>query len=160
GEVLHTYTVKEAIHDESVLGFQVEHRSTFKEDALNDSLAEAYPDKDVYNLDSIEKEKLIPNELYETDEHRLEVIDSIINDSKTKLGLHRGHGRNYSAILTVPSIAEAQKYYDLYYEVKAGNTEKKVSKRVQSKIHDFPKVAITYSLSENEEGSVSNLEKM
>jgi type I restriction enzyme R subunit len=160
GEVLHTYTVKEAIHDESVLGFQVEHRSTFKEDALNDSLAEAYPNKDVYNLNPIEKEELIPSDLYETDEHRLEVIDSIINESQAKLGLHRGPGRSYGAILTVSSIAEAQKYYDLFKEVKAGNTEKEILKAVQSKIHDFPKVAITYSLSENEEGSVSNQEKM
>ena len=44
--------------------------------------------------------------------------------------------------------------------MKAGNTDKEISKAVQSKIHDFPKVAITYSLSENEEGSVSNQEKM
>src|SRR5699024_3733173 len=58
------------------------------------------------------------------------------------------------------SIAEAQKYYDLFKEVKAGNTEKEISKAVQSKIHDFPKVAITYSVSENEEGSISNQEKM
>src|SRR5699024_12741130 len=104
-EVLDIYTVKEAIHDEAVLSFQVEHRSTFKEDALNDSLAEAYPNKDVYNLNPIEKEELIPSDLYETDEHRLEVIDSIINESQAKLGLHRGPGRSYGAILTVSSIA-------------------------------------------------------
>src|SRR5699024_746774 len=117
--------------------------------SLNDRLAELYPDKDIYNLDPIEKEMLIPNDSYDTDEHRLEVIDAIINDSQAKLGLHRGPGRSYGAILTVPSITEAQKYYDLFKEVKAGNTEKKISKAVQSKIHDFPKVAITYSLSEN-----------
>lgn len=160
GDVLHEYTVKEAIHDESVLGFQIEHLSTFTDDSLNDTLNENYPDKDVYNLDETDKEALIVKEMYENDKHRLSVIDSIINKSQTKLGLHKGPGRSYGAILTVPSIDEAQKYYDLFKAVKAGRSEKKISKSVQAKIHDFPKVAITYSISENEEESISNQAKM
>lgn len=160
GESLHDYTVREAIGDEAVLGFQVEYKSTFSDDKLNNTLSETYPDKDIYNMEPIEKEKLIPIEAFEKDEHRLEVIDSIINKSQTKLGLHKGPGKSYGAMLTVSSIPEAQRYYELFKEVKAERSSVTIGNDVKSKIHDFPKVAITYSLTENKELSQEYDEKM
>ncbi len=48
----------------------------------------------------------------------LEVIHSIINKSRKKLGFAKGVGQTYNAILTTSSIAQAQRYYDLIKAVK------------------------------------------
>lgn len=162
GERLHTYTVKEAINDGAVLGFQVEYKHTFDDFELQQIIEKRYPDKKYSKLSAIEREKLIPKEAYETKEHRLQVIDFILNKSRTKLGFtaESGVGRAYGAILTVPSIAIAQEYYDLIKSVVAGNEIVKISHRTSQILPDFPKVAITYSISENEESSLQNQEKM
>ena len=162
GDRLHEYTVKEAINDGAVLGFQVEYKHTFDDFELKQLIEQRYPDKDYNKLSAMEREKLIPREAYDTKEHRLQVIDFIINRSRTKLGFttESGIGRAYGAILTVPSIAIAQAYYDLIKSVVAGNEPIKVSKSVSQILPDFPKVAITYSISENEESSIQNQEKM
>lgn len=135
GPRLHEYTVKEAIHDRAVLGFQPEYKKTV-----------------IDNMD----ESLILDTVYEEEGHMLEVIDSILNHSFQKLGFQNGVGRTYSAILTVKSIAIAQKYYDLFKRVKSGLEVIKVSERSKRVLPDFPKVAITYSVSENEESSIDN----
>ena len=162
GERLHAYTVKEAINDGAVLGFQVEYKHTFDDVEQRRIIEQRYPDKDYEALGEIEREKLIPREAYETKEHYLGVIDFIVNQSREKLGFttEGGVGRAYGAILTVPSIAIAQTYYDLLKSVIAGNEDIKVSSRVRQILPDFPKVAITYSISENEESSIENQEKM
>ena len=54
----------------------------------------------------------------------------------------------------------AQKYYDLLKKVKEGKDELKISDTVHKALPDFPRFAITYSLSENEEASAANQEKM
>ncbi len=62
GECLHEYTVKEAIHDNAVLGFQVEYKSTFSEEELDktiialDNSGELDPD----TLEVAEKEARLP----------------------------------------------------------------------------------------------------
>ncbi len=162
GDRLHAYTVKEAINDGAVLGFQVEYKHTFDDLELQQIIEKRYPDKDYSKLSGIEREKLIPKEAYETKEHRLQVIDFILNKSRTKLGFtaESGVGRAYGAILTVPSIAIAQEYYDLIKSVVSGNEIVKISERTSQILPDFPKVAITYSISENEESSIQNQEKM
>ncbi len=76
------------------------------------------------------------------------------------MGLHKGIGKSYTSMLTAASIPDAVCYYDLFKEVKAGKHKVKVDESVKSKIHDFPKVAITYSLSENKELSAQHQEKM
>lgn len=139
GERLHQYTVKEAIHDKAVLGFQPEYKHTI-----------------INKIDEGE----ISDTVYETDEHILAVIDSIVNHSYQKLGFQNGVGRTYSAILTVKSIAIAQKYYDLLQQVKTGAMSVKVSEKGKRVLPDFPKVAITYSVTENEESSVDNQKHM
>ncbi|MBO6300365.1 MAG: type I restriction endonuclease subunit R [Lachnospiraceae bacterium] len=136
GPCLHSYTIKEAIHDEAVLGFMVENLG--KE-----------------GLSEEEEEKL-----YDTEGHMRNVLNVILNHSYNKLGLQNGRGRSYEALLTVRSIAIAQKYYELLKKIKNGEDELKISENTQKALPDFPRFAITYSLSENEESSQVNQEKM
>lgn len=136
GECLHSYTIKEAIHDEAVLGFMVENLGA-------------------KNISADDTERV-----YETEAHMRKVLDVILNQSCEKFGMRNGRGRTYEAILTTSSIARAQKYYDLLKKVKEGDDELKISEDVHKALPDFPRFAITYSLSENEETSSVNQEKM
>ena len=136
GECLHSYTIKEAIHDEAVLGFMVENLGV----------------KDLSDDDA--------KKVYETEEHMRKVLNVILNQSYDKFGMNNDKGRTYEAILTTGSIERAQKYYDLLKKVKAGEDELKISDTVHKALPDFPKFAITYSLSENEETSTINQDKM
>ncbi|MCI8288059.1 MAG: type I restriction endonuclease subunit R [Lachnospiraceae bacterium] len=136
GKCLHSYTIKEAIHDEAVLGFMVENLGA-------------------KNLSDDEAKKV-----YETEEHMRKVLNVILNQSYDKFGMNNDKGRTYEAILTTGSIERAQKYYDLLKRVKEGKDELKISDTVHKALPDFPKFAITYSLSENEEASTVNQEKM
>lgn len=161
GEVLHEYTVKEAIYDKAVLGFQVEYQSTFSKDELDElliSLEENNPKFDIDELSLIEKEARLPQIVYEKEEHMLEVLHSILNKSRNKLNLSAG--QTYSAILTTSSIAQAQKYYKLIKEIKEGKSAVVIDQRIKRALPDFPKVAITYSISENEKTSRENQELM
>lgn len=162
GECLHKYTVKEAIHDKAVLGFQVEYKTTFSEEQMDDIVESSDKKSElaVYEMSLMEKEYYVPNEVYLDEAHMLEVIDSIINKSRKKLGFNLGSGQTYDAILTTTSISQAQKYYDLIKKVKAGKSSVSVSEATKKVLPDFPKVAITYSISENETSSSSNQEKM
>lgn len=130
GECLHKYTVKEAIRDEAVLGFQTEHLGA----------------KDLSNDD--ENEDL---SVYESEAHMLEVLNTIINKSREKLGFANGRGKTYEALLTVNSIQRAQAYYDLLKKVKAGETSVEISEETKRVLPDFPKFAITYSVSSDDD---------
>lgn len=134
GACLHEYTVKEAIHDRAVLGFNVEYQTTMPDWAEDE----------------------IDEEFYDDERHMLAVLDAILNRSKRKLGFNNGVGNTYEAILTVKSIARAQAYYTLIKKVKNGETSLKISESVKKVLPDFPKVAITYSVTENDADSVSN----
>lgn len=136
GKCLHKYTIQNAIHDESVLGFQVEH------DGPKDMQDET------------------DSGLYDNERHMLSVLDIILNKSYHKLGFHNGRGMTYEGILTVSSIQIAQKYYELLSKVKKGETPLKIDEKIRQVLPDFPKFAITYSVSENEEGSQVNQDKM
>ena len=136
GKCLHSYTIKEAIHDEAVLGFMTEHLGP-----------QGLPTEDAAKY-------------YASEGHRRAVLDTILNKSYVKFGMDKGRGLTYEAMLTVPSIAIAQEYYDLLMRVKNGEDELKISEDVKKALPDFPKFAITYSVAENEEGSQVNQEKM
>lgn len=138
GEKLHAYTVKEAIHDRAVLGFQIEYMKTIR---------------------NVEEEN-ISDESYENEDHMLAVLDQILNKSQNKLGMNNGKGEAYEAMLTVKNIAMAQKYFDLLVKIKNGESKLKISEDTLKKLPDFPKIAITYSVTENDEDSQSNREKM
>lgn len=164
GPCLHRYTVKEAIHDKSVLGFKMDYQATFDEDDAR-AVVEAYKPADKITMaDIVEVESYIPKAYFETDAHRLEVIDAIINKSRKKFGMSRQtnkkNGEFYEAILTVSSIKEAQRYYKLFREVIEGYSPVEISKETKRYSPDFPKIAITYSVSENEDDSVQNQEQM
>ncbi|WP_277280156.1 type I restriction endonuclease subunit R [Streptococcus hyointestinalis] len=136
GDCLHSYTIKEAIHDGAVLGFMVE--------TLGKS-----------NLKPEEEERT-----YGTEAHMRQVLDVILNKSFAKFGMEKGRGETYEAMFTVSSIEQAQKYYELIKRIKAGQDELKISEDIRRALPDFPKVAITYSVTENDEASKLNQDKM
>lgn len=162
GERLHEYTVKEAIHNKAVLGFQVEYKSTFSEEQLDKYIMQQLADGniDIDDMSRIDKEARLHKSIYEEENHMLEVIASIINKSRKKLGFQKSPEPTYNSILTTSSIAQAQRYYDLFKKVKAGETALEIDDETKRVLPDFPKVAITYSISENEESSIENQEKM
>lgn len=168
---LHYYTVKEAIHDKAVLGFNIEYNSTIdfenQADELKVNIPDDYDSTNIQDRMDLEDDFLkaykLQNgtqniaDIYDTDKHRNEVINHIINKAHQKFGLRNGEGRTYEGILSVSSIKIAQRYYELFKEFIAAG---KVSKIVKQKLPDFPKIAITYSVGENEEGAQANQEMM
>lgn len=136
GKCLHKYTIQNAIHDNAVLGFQVEHNGPKNMEDETDS------------------------RLYDNEKHMLKVLDIILNKSYHKLGFQNGKGQTYEALLTTSSIQQAQKYYDLLTRVKKGETPLEIDEKIKQILPDFPKFAITYSVSENDEGSQVNQLKM
>ncbi|MCI7239429.1 MAG: HsdR family type I site-specific deoxyribonuclease [Anaerococcus sp.] len=160
GSCLHQYTVRHAIEDKAVLGFQVEYKSTISEDDFYDIVKDKNKDVDFENSDKAYLEGLIDSGYYEKDAHMIEVIDTIVNKSRLKFGLDRGAGKTFSAILTTSSIEKAQRYYELFCDLKEGRLDLKISDRVRKLMPDFPKVAITYSIAQNQEETGFNKEKM
>ena len=130
GACLHKYTIQNAIHDNAVLGFQVEHDGP----------------KDV--TDETDSSR------YENETHMLKVLEVILNKSYHKLGFQNGKGKTFEGLLTTSSISLAQKYYELLTRVKNGETPLKIDERIKQVLPDFPKFAITYSVTENEDGSL------
>ena len=98
--------------------------------------------------------------MYENEVHMLKVLDVILNKSFHKFGFQNGKGMTYEGLLTISSIPMAQKYYELLKKVKNGETELVIDERIKQVLPDFPKFAITYSISENKEGSMVNQDKM
>lgn len=164
GPCLHQYTVKEAIHDGSVLGFKMDYQTTIDEEKTLAIVQENGQEISVASEEMAEIEGYIPKEYFENDQHKLEVIHAIINKSRKKFGMFSNSGKKngefYSAILTTSSIKEAQRYYELFQEVIRGESSVKISTETKRYAPDFPKVAITYSVSENEDASIENQEKM
>lgn len=132
GKCLHKYTIQNAIKDRAVLGFQVEHNG---------------PKNVADETDG---------RVYDNETHMLRVLDIILNKSYYKLGFQNGKGRTYEGMLTTSSIEIAQKYYDLLTKVKNGESSLKIDEKIKQVLPDFPKFAITYSVTENEEGSRVN----
>lgn len=136
GKCLHKYTIQNAIHDKAVLGFQVEHNGP--KNVIDETDASAY----------------------DNETHMLRVLDIILNKSYHKLGFQNGKGKTYEGLLTTSSIQLAQKYYELLSRVKRGETDLVIDEKIKQVLPDFPKFAITYSVTENEEGSHVNQQKM
>ena len=136
GKRLHKYTIQNAIHDNAVRGFQVEHNGPKNITDETDASA------------------------YDNETHMLRVLDIILNKSYHKLGFQNGKGQTYEGLLTTSSIQIAQKYYELLTKVKNGETSLEIDEKIKQVLPDFPKFAITYSVTENEEGSHVNQEKM
>lgn len=166
GECLHKYTIKEAIHDGAVLGFQIQsmghnidqfrtwavEMGLYDEDSVMDVRAEKLEQEIVTAY-----KKAHERDFYDSDEHRNKVIDYIVNRSGAKLRLNAGDGQSYEGLLTVASIEDAQRYYRLFKQFQADG---KVAEKIKKLLPDFPKVAITYTVGENEDGATANQKEM
>ena len=141
GRPLQKYTIKDAIHDANVLGFQVEYMGG--------------EGKDVNG-----KRVSIDDSVYESRAHRLSVLNVMLNQCEQKLGIDNGSGKSYEGLLTTDSIPHAQAYYSLLKEVKEGKTEITINPDFPKRLPDFPKFAITYSVSENEGRSIADQKLM
>lgn len=163
---LHAYTIKEAIGDGAVLGFKVQGMG-FSRSKLED-LASKLQLMDELELDDISDKDLesavvkayasqTKRNIYDDDGHRLEVVDYIVNRSAAKLWLDAPTGESFEGLLTVGSIQEAQHYYKLFKQFVADG---KVSENIRKILPDFPKIAITYTVGENEDGATANQSEM
>ena len=181
GDVLHTYTIKNALEDGSVLGFQVEHEDTIEPISLNNQIhrelravekyASCSPEqlnKVIDEFDNIKKESFIKPTVYERDEHVEKVIRKIFrpDNAYTKFDFKNGKPQK-SAILTTSSIAMAKKYY---VAIKAMTAQEDWMEKEFSKYPirtgrtmddpDFPRIAITYSLDENDANAKDQQDEM
>ncbi|WP_416148917.1 type I restriction endonuclease subunit R [Salipaludibacillus sp. HK11] len=181
GEVLHTYTIKNALEDGSVLGFQVEHDTTIEPTYVDNRIhkklrnsendASSSPEiinQEIDQMTGMEKETYIENSIYEQDGHIDKVIKKILrpDNAYTKFDFKNGKPTK-SAILTTSSIAMAKKYY---HAIKAMTQDEHWMEQV---FHDrpiregrtmtdpdFPRIAITYSMDENTENAIDQQEEM
>jgi len=181
GDVLHTYTIKNALDDGSVLGFQVEHEDTVERTSLDNYIFgilrndEKYADKNdneindiIDAMDGIKKESYIGRAFYETDDHMKQVIHKIFrpDNAYTKFDFQNGRPQK-SAILTTSSIEMAKRYYQAIKEMTSDPDwlakefdRHPIRKGRTMNDPDFPRIAITYSLQENEENAKAIQEEM
>lgn len=165
GPVLHKYTIKEAIHDGAVLGFQIQSMGKGKESLQEIALQNNLETQDkLADMSETDLEKLVlrrceasNQDLYNNPTHREKVVDYILNRSSGKFNINAGARNTFEAMLTCSSIKEAQAYYKLFKEFK---NRGKIKEGILSKLPDFPKVAITYTVGENEDGAQVNQKEM
>ncbi|MEC1502348.1 type I restriction endonuclease subunit R [Bacillus sonorensis] len=174
GEVLHTYTIKNALDDGAVLGFQVEHEDTIDPTSLNNYIFNQLRQNEKYanltadeinhiidQMDGIEKEAYLEPSSFESDDHIQKVIHKIFrpDNAYTKFDFQNGRPQK-SAILTTSSIEMAKRYYRAIKEMTkdpewltkefAGHPIR-TGRTIEDP--DFPRIAITYSIQENEDNS-------
>ncbi|WP_246840471.1 type I restriction endonuclease subunit R, EcoR124 family [Lactobacillus xujianguonis] len=145
GECLHKYTIKDAIRDKAVLGFQVEEEANGSSD------------------EDDEKDTLARSKEYTSISHMKAVVKRVLENSYRKLGIYNKdkRGYTYDAIFTTGSIKQAQKYYRLFRDVINGtDPDIKIPNRIKKILPDFPKIAITYSIGENGDGDEANQKEM
>lgn len=112
GNKLHTYTIVDAIHDETVLPFKVEYHNTFKnKDEIEDKKVPAINKEEVFLY-----EKRLTN-----------IVAYILQnfDIKTKRNsLYNLSGKRvngFNSILAVSSIEAAIKYYNIFKKLNTGS---------------------------------------
>ena len=166
GDCLHNYTIKEAIKNKAVLGFNVEFMDNYTDDRLRELIIDLKleSERGAYYLSREDMERKVlayysahDRDFYGDEKHKKEVIKYILNKCEGKFGLNKGEGHTYDAILTVKSIAEAQRYYRLFKKMVQ---EGCVSDKIIRKLPDFPKIAITYTVGENQDGALANQDEM
>lgn len=115
-------------------------------------------------MDGMEKETYLEPSSFESDDHIQKVIHKIFkpDNAYTKFDFQNGRPQK-SAILTTSSIDMAKRYYHVIkkmtkdpnwftkefagHPIRTGRTIEDL---------DFPRIAITYSMQENEENSKTN----
>lgn len=174
GEVLHTYTIKNALDDGAVLGFQVEHENTVKPISLNNHIFSQLRQKEKFlkfsneeinsvidRMEGIEKEAYLESSIFESDEHIQKVIHKILRPDNAYIKFGFQYGRPLkSAILTTSSIEMAKRYYQAIKKMTKNPdwmakefAEHPIRKGRTIEDLDFPRIAITYSMQENEENA-------
>ena len=120
-----------------------------------------YQDSD----DENNKDKL--NAQYISDAHMQAVANNILKLSYRTLGIRNinNRGYTYSGILTTSPankwpIDQDKRYYKLFKAIKNGENSIEVPKRIKEILPDFPKVAITFSVTQNDEDSLGDQEFM
>ncbi len=181
GDVLHTYTIKNALDDGAVLGFQVEHEDTIETTSLYNHIFQQLRQNEKYSnlsddeinemidqMDGKEKETYLEPSTYERNDHIQKVIHKIFRPDNAYVKFDFQNGRpQKAAILTTSSIDMAKRYYhaikemtkDLDWLAKefAGHPIR-TGRTIEDP--DFPRIAITYSLQENDEDSNQNQDEM
>jgi type I restriction enzyme, R subunit len=181
GEVLHSYTIKNALEDGAVLGFQVEHEDTIEPTSLKNYIftqlrqIEKYAhftadeiNKIIDQMDGIEKESYLERSIFEGNEHIQKVIRKIFrpDNAYTKFDFQNGRPQK-SAILTTNSIGMAKRYYKAIKEMtkdpewlskEFADHPIRTGRTIDDP--DFPRIAITYSLTENDVDSKQNQDEM
>lgn len=163
GDLLHAYTTKNAMDDQSVLNFQVEYHCLLdadsKEEFLFRMIKENFPKLDpmkkLADMTEIEKEELEERWLFERDDYIEAMLRKIFKRQSVieRFKVINGYP-TMSAILTTHSIAQAKRIYHRLQEMKRSNTllnGRELDERYTLRDPDFPRVAITYSISENQE---------
>ncbi|WP_368505216.1 type I restriction endonuclease subunit R [Alkalihalophilus sp. As8PL] len=181
GDVLHTYTIKNALGDGAVLGFQVEHEDTIETTSLYNHIFEQLRQNEKYvifsddeinemidQMDGIEKETYLEPSTYVRNDHIQKVIHKIFRPDNAYVKFDFQNGRpQKAAILTTSSIDMAKSYYHAIKEMTkdpdwltkefAGHPIR-TGRTIEDP--DFPRIAITYSLQENDENSNQNQDEM
>ncbi|KRN56752.1 type I restriction endonuclease subunit R [Carnobacterium divergens] len=181
GEVLHTYTIKNALEDGAVLGFQVEHEDTIEPTSLNNQIHHKLREVEKYatfsperinqiidTMDGSKKEEYINPGVYEKDEHIQKVIHKIFRPDNSYMKFDFANGRpQKSAILTTSSIANAKRYYKAIKEMTKEEdwlqnefSHHPIREGRTMNDPDFPRIAITYSLDENTENAKEQQDEM
>lgn len=181
GEVLHTYTIKNALEDGAVLGFQVEHEDTIEPTSLNNYIFDQLRTDDKYTnetddeinelidqMDGMTKETYIEPTLYEKDEHIQKVIRKIFRPDNAYMKFDFQNGRpQKSAIFTTSSIDMAKRYYHAITEMTEDPewltnvfADQPIRKGRTIEDPDFPRIAITYSIDENEDNATESQDEM
>ncbi|MBC1500157.1 type I restriction endonuclease subunit R [Listeria weihenstephanensis] len=182
GETLHTYTIKNALDDGAVLGFQVEHEDTIEPNSLHNHIYENLRHMEKYSgksnseisdmvdeMSAIEKESYLEPKTFESgSKHINKVIYKIFKPDNAYMKFDFLNGRpQKSAILTTSSIDMAKRYYHAIKEMTRDPEwmerefrEHPVRKGRVMEDPDFPRIAITYSMQENDENAKVIQEEM
>jgi len=160
---LHAYTTKNAMDDHSVLDFQVEYHSLMSDEEEKriyiNKICEKFPNTDpvskLKSMSGTDKEALLESSDFENDAYVETMLKKIFRHQPVLEKFKVVDGiPTMSGILTTHSIAQAKRIYRKLMELKeSGNliTGNPLDEKRSLNDPDFPRVAITYSLSEKQD---------
>ncbi len=163
GELLHAYTTKNAMDDKSVLDFQVEYHSLMNKEEeeriylskIKSKYPQADPVQKLKAMTDIEKESLLESSDFENDTYIETMLKKIFRHQSVMEKFKVVNGiPTMSGILTTHSIAQAKRIYKKLMELKKSGeliTGNPLYETAKLNDPDFPRVAITYSVSEKQD---------
>jgi len=155
GGLLHAYTTKNAMDDKSVLDFQVEYHSLMSEEEEERLFLTKTNYDDYGQMTYLQRENLLVNADYENEKYIETMLKKIFRHQSVLEKFRVINGiPTMSGILTTHSIAQAKRIYHKLMELKKMGglvTGKPIDERRRLNDPDFPRIAITYSLNENQD---------